>query len=454
VVPSKTQSSFHTQASFAHSQTSRATTHHGTGTQASSVDFTKGSFSMSQKHHPIESQDFELSQKSLMASMSHSIRVSTKKNRGIRIPSCRYLTLRVDFTKAMERNELPPSLKQKDQCSASLCLPSPAPISGGYAAGADGEVQDDGANDKFVVTPLGRIAENGYSGLCVDMTARTRESCQDDEKSTHFSQPSGSSDFMLLSQAEMEEWEEIDEECHGHDEEESCLPFTQAPEEASTRSDTNIKILDCTQKSAAYFSDDDNEEKGDHTPCTQPPGEKQAIKNESHAIAVGSLFTNRDDSQTQPYPDEMEDKENVEIKVGGKAFGLPYGLKCGQKYILCDVRDHRVTRSCLDGMEREEYKCAFKDCEELEAVGKKKQWIMRSKLIVYSCMKRNVRSSLFAKDYYLKERDVKRDTRIFDAVGEDLKVDRNFVKKIAKKRKSAPSEKKNKSKRLKKSTEW
>mmetsp|Transcript_36870 Transcript_36870/g.77342 ORF Transcript_36870/g.77342 Transcript_36870/m.77342 type:complete len:410 (-) Transcript_36870:1488-2717(-) len=409
---------------------------------------------MSQKHHPVESQDFEMSQKSLMASMSQSIRVSTKKNQGIRIPSSRYLTLRVDFTKIMERNELPPSLKQKDQFSASHCLLSPALTSRGCTAGANSGVKDDGANDKFVVTPLGRIAENGYSGLCVDMTARTRESRQDDEKNIHFSQPSSSSDFMLFSQAEMEEWEEIGEERYDHEEEESCLPFTQAPEEDSARNDTNIKTLDCIQKSAAYFCDDDNEEKRDHTPCTQPPRKEQATQNESHAVAVESLFTNRDDSQTQPYPDEIGDNEKVEIKVGGKAFGLPYGLKCGQKYILCDVRDHRVTRSCLDGMEREEYKCAFKDCKELEAVGKKKQWIMRSKLLAYSCMKRNVRSSLFARDYYLKERNEQRDTRIFDAVEEELNVDRNFVKKIAKKRKSAPSEKKNKSKRLKRSTVW
>lgn len=73
----------------------------------------------------------------------------------------------------------------------------------------------------------------------------------------------------------------------------------------------------------------------------------------------------------------------MEFKVGGKAFGLPCGLKFDQKYILCDVRDDRTTKSYIDELEREEYKVAFLHCEELEAAGKKNQWIMRKKLIVY-----------------------------------------------------------------------
>ena len=74
-------------------------------------------------------------------------------------PNTRYLTLRVDFNKDMRPDELPSALKQSKSLSSSSCrVTSPMPITGAAAKGSG-----------FVITPLGSIRENGYSGLCVDM---------------------------------------------------------------------------------------------------------------------------------------------------------------------------------------------------------------------------------------------------------------------------------------------
>ncbi|KAL3792913.1 hypothetical protein ACHAW5_006820 [Stephanodiscus triporus] len=156
VVPSKTQASF-----LSLSQSSRAPSYgDGSQTQMSSMDF----FPRSQ---------MEMSQKSLMESMSQSIRVSVKKNRGRTIPRTRYLTLRVEFMNSMSPNELPPSLKQN-------CLEtSPVSIVGGNS----GESSSRGSKhhtDRFIVTPLGRISETGYSGVCVDMVAKTKVNGNED----------------------------------------------------------------------------------------------------------------------------------------------------------------------------------------------------------------------------------------------------------------------------------
>ena len=165
------------------------------------------------------------------------------------------------------------------------------------------------ANDGFIVTPLGRVG--GGAGLCVDMVAETkidREHLSDDEKSVHFSQYSRSSM--------------------------NSKPFTQPPTEDDS------------------LGDEDDSDEAKHFPLTQPDGKTD---NKSH-------------SNTQ-----IEEKENMkvkEIKVGSKAFAIPYGSKGGeQRYHLCEVRDHRKTTSCLDGAEREEYKCAFFS-KQLEALGK------------------------------------------------------------------------------------
>ena len=69
--------------------------------------------------------------------------------------------------------------------------------------GASSGVQNNGTKgNNFVVTPLGRIAENGHSGLCVDMAAfsrvvDTKQNDQGHEMSVHFSQHSQSSAYKL-----------------------------------------------------------------------------------------------------------------------------------------------------------------------------------------------------------------------------------------------------------------
>ena len=78
-------------------------------------------------------------------------------------PNTRYLTLRVDFNKDMRLDELPSALKQSKSLSYSSCrVTSPMPIDGRKSAAA-------AKGSGFVITPLGSIRENGYSGLCVDM---------------------------------------------------------------------------------------------------------------------------------------------------------------------------------------------------------------------------------------------------------------------------------------------
>ena len=132
VVPSRTQTSF-----LSLSQISRAPSHGG-GTQTSSLDLCP------------RSQIMEMSQKSIMESMSQSIRLSAKKNRRRTIPNTRYLTLRVEFTNSVSPNELPPSLKQ------NRLETSPTSIIGGNA-----DEPLTGAynlhTNRFVVTPLGKI---------------------------------------------------------------------------------------------------------------------------------------------------------------------------------------------------------------------------------------------------------------------------------------------------------
>ena len=76
------------------------------------------------------------SQKSLMQGMSQSIQVSVKQNRGRNIPKNRYLALRVEFSKSLTNNELPPALKQSEA----------RPIS----------IGEKSAKPQFVVTPLGK----------------------------------------------------------------------------------------------------------------------------------------------------------------------------------------------------------------------------------------------------------------------------------------------------------
>ena len=91
----------------------------------SSVDFC----SRSQMH---------MSQKSLMQGMSQSIQASVKQNRGRKIPKNRFLSLRVEFSKSLSNNELPPALKQSEARPISI-------------------IDEKTGKPRFVVTPLGKL---------------------------------------------------------------------------------------------------------------------------------------------------------------------------------------------------------------------------------------------------------------------------------------------------------
>jgi len=372
VVPSKTQGScIGTQASIALSQASRATSQYGTQ-EMSPAD--QSYYGLSQKHHESQSQ-MAMSQKSLMASMSQSIHVSVKKNRGSKIPADRYLTLRCEFTKSLHKNELPSGLKKRAP-NSSCHMASPVPVGSGAMR----------------VTPLGRITESSYSGLCVEMSAHSRvvesEEMDCDDNTVNFSQCSRSKEFSTQPQKE-----------------------TVANLTETGNNDEDIS-----------FCDDDGQ-----------VNKKECFRETSHSD-FGSAGSQAISSQVK-----IDIKENVELQVGGKAFGLPYGLNCGETFLLCDVRDYRMTRSAINGR-REEYKVAFQS-NELKAAGKKKQWIMRSKLISFHAMSRAVEEAL---------QKWPASAGVMEEIAQELKVDVGFVRRMAKKRESTRShEKKRQFKKVK-----
>jgi len=158
VVPARTQSTLPSQGY----------------TQASSQYCTQQHFASSQKHQT--SRSLELTQRSIMMSMTQSIRSIRAKNaRGNQIPDSRYLSLDVKFTDEIEVDDLP-DVFQKQECD----IRSPLPDSMGH----------------FVVTPLGTISESCLAGLKVDMHAYSRsigsneDGDESEERSVYFSQHS------------------------------------------------------------------------------------------------------------------------------------------------------------------------------------------------------------------------------------------------------------------------
>jgi hypothetical protein len=111
---------------------------------------------------------------------------------------------------------------------------------------------------------------------------------------------------------------------------------------------------------------------------------------------------------------------DMDLQVGRKALGLPYGLKGGSKYLLCVVNDQRITERY--GSEVTEFKCEFSH-SQLKTIGRKKQWLPHRKLISYARMTENVRDMLVQ-------------TSSVSDVAKELNVDIDFVRDIAKKRKS------------------
>lgn len=110
----------------------------------------------------------------------------------------------------------------------------------------------------------------------------------------------------------------------------------------------------------------------------------------------------------------------MDIQVGRKALGLPYGLKGGSKYLLCNVNAQRITERY--GSEVTEFKCEFSH-SQLKTIGRKKQWLHHRKLISHARMTENVCDMLVQ-------------TLSVSDVAKELNVDIDFVRDISKKRKS------------------
>ena len=175
-----------TQATSAFSQ---ASCYDDGNTQASSQHYTQSQMSQT-----------------FIASMSQSIRHKVNKNQSIKIPSNRYFSLRVEFVKSVQRQDLPSRLKQY----ASATSRSPVP----------------GNHGTMRVTPLGRIRESGYSGLSVDIEARSRiieEKDRDGNDNTDCSRTkaSNSQDYHPLTQAEYNENDDDMEESYAENEDDS-----------------------------------------------------------------------------------------------------------------------------------------------------------------------------------------------------------------------------------------
>ena len=137
---------------------------------------------------------------------------------------------------------------------------------------------------------------------------------------------------------------------------------------------------------------------------------------------ISSSTTQHSQLLTQPEDDssaDIESEHTVNVQVGGKALGLPYGLKGGSKFLLCDVNDQRITTIC--GNEVLEFKCEFSH-SQLKTIGRKKQWLPHRKVISCARMAENVR-------------DMLGQTSSVSDVAKELNVDIDFVRDIAKKRK-------------------
>jgi len=244
---------------------------------------------------------------------------------------------------------------------------------------------------KAAVSYKGRISESGYSGLCVDMVARTKVDGKENDEDDH-------------------------------------------------------KRFRSTQRSRSSYSPD-----GDDLPLTQP------VKND---VDIGNEY---DVDQCRPLPQKQEKQgvlharleplrkistdciedciknervdtagKDIEVQVGSKALGQPYGLKGGKEFVLCDLLDHRITKSCVDGKEKEEFKCAFYSTK-LRTLGRKKQWLPLRRLVSYNHMADKVQVALTR--IAMKKRGASMPSLIED-VAQEMNVNLDFVQEIAKKRRA------------------
>ena len=337
-----------------------------------------------------------MSQSQMMASMSQSIRVSVKKNQGNKIPSSRYLTLRVDFTALLKSKELPQALKQGKSSKKS-----PIPI-------AAVQPNSKESKDGFVVTPLGRITENGHSGLCVDMFAETKCSEAKDKENNDGSDDEDMSDHNQKS---------------------------RSPANSDSNKDDDSPLTEHSEKGLSEIDENDTDAQQHFTQHEKDETSSEVSPNESASVDEATA--------TQIVNEQCEAEENTNIQVDAKAFGIPFGLGLdNDTYVQCEIREQRTTQ-LKDDLEVEEFKCCF-DSDELEKAGMKKQWIPKTRLISYNEMFQNVQ-------FYLQFKESKGDdttsSSIIEEVAQNVRVDPAFVGMLAKKRKTAQDEREERMKR-------
>lgn len=123
---------------------------------------------------------------------------------------------------------------------------------------------------------------------------------------------------------------------------------------------------------------------------------------------------------------------NVQVQVGGKALGQPNVLKGGKMYMLCDVLDHRITKSCIDGIENEEFKCAFYS-NELRTSGRNEQWLPQRRMISCDIMAERIEGALGLIATKKRKRSSTMSC-VAEKVSKEMHVDIDFVQEIVKKR--------------------
>lgn len=188
------------------------------------------------------------------------------------------------------------------------------------------------------------------------------------------------------------------------------------------------KAVDDDEKSVAFSqhltqlsqpADSDSEDQLVTQPEDEEPNEP------SQQLKTQDLYPNESQSVTQQ--SQAEGKENEQIRVGDKAFAHPYFQKGGMRYLLCDVIDQRSAKSALDGSEKVQFRCAFESGEFEE------QWQQQWRLIPYNDLARRVERALKES---LEERKGEALSSIVEEVAETMKVEPEFVEKMARKRKS------------------
>ena len=274
-----------------------------------------------------QKQSQAMSQKS---SVTQSIRASIKRNRGVRIPKQRYLTLRVEFTERLDHSELPDALKSTTQKKCA----SPKPKTTG-----------------FVITPLGTVAEQNCTGLSVAMTAYSKSM---DNTKNGMSQDSSKPSLFEPSQFEIDELV-LDEA--------RFKPYTQMEdgEAEDTENDDDVSKRSKMDELESLISRDGSK------------AQKRKQKRAGHELSKPQRTKSRCVSPNEP----------SHLQPGTKAFGIPYSNASPQYYVKCIVRDHR--------RDTKEYKVEFfPDCD----LERKRQWIPANKVLAVADLRKQVKVAL------------------------------------------------------------